>query len=159
MPSPPTIPHQPLVAGPVRRAFHTLVALVGWVLFLYWWWIVFRRVNPTEVRFTLWFIGLAMVAIVLSTALWAGHNLRVFRRKGPRTQLRAITPDYSHDSVGRRVDMPGVPADCLTAPVVVVRIEDGAKVYLPVMPHGAAPRHGTAAKILPLPPTGTEGRR
>lgn len=136
---------QPIIGGTVRRAFHTLVALAGWVLFIYWWWIVFRRVSPLEVRFTLWFIGLSLAAIVLSTALWAAHNLRVFRRKGPRTQLRDITPDFTHDTVGRRVDMPGVPDDCRTAAVVIVRIVDGAKVYRPQGPTGGTPRPASGA--------------
>ncbi|MEQ1831581.1 MAG: hypothetical protein ABL977_00895 [Candidatus Eisenbacteria bacterium] len=149
--------HAPVVAGPVRRAWHTLVALAGWVLFIYWWWIVFQRVSRDEVRWTLWFIGLALAAIVLSTALWAAHNLRVWKRKGPRIQLRDITPDFSHDTIGRRVDLPGVPEDCRTAAVVVVRIEDGAKVYRPLPPRGGAP--GRTAKIVSLPPTGTEGSR
>jgi hypothetical protein len=134
MTAPPPSSLQPIVAGPVRRAFHTLVSLAGWVLFVYWWWIVFRRVSPVEVRFTMWFIGLALVAIVLSTALWAAHNVRVFRRKGPRTKLREIAEDYSHDTVGRRVDMPGVPGDCASAPLVIIRIVDGAKVYRLVPP-------------------------
>lgn len=140
MTAPPPLSQHPIVGGPVRRAFHTLVALAGWVLFIYWWWIVFRRVSPLEVRFTLWFIGLSLAAIVLTTALWAAHNLRVFRRKGPRTTLRDITPDFTHDTVGRRVDMPGVPGDCRTAPVVIVRIVDGAKVYRPQGPTGGTPR-------------------
>lgn len=157
MHAPPTLSQQPIVGGPVRRALHTLIALAGWVLFIYWWWIVSRRVSPSEVRWTMWFIGLAMAAIVLSTALWAAHNLRVFRRKGPRTQLRDITPDFTHDTVGRRIDMPGVAGDCLTAAIVVVRIEDGAKVYRALPPTGGAPAR--AAKILPLPTTGTGGSR
>ena len=78
MHAPPTLSQQPIVGGPVRRALHTLIALAGWVLFIYWWWIVFRRVSPGEVRWTMWFIGLAMAAIVLSTALWAIKALALF---------------------------------------------------------------------------------
>src|SRR5690349_14935307 len=129
MPTPIILPRQPLRGGPGRRAFHSLVALAGWVLFVYWWWLVLQRVTRTEVRFTLWFIVLALVVIVVATMLWAFHNVRLFRRKGARRQVPVATQDSSHDSIGRPVGMPAVPEECRTASLIVVRIEDGSKVY------------------------------
>ena len=131
---------KPLQAGPVRQAFHTLVALGGWVLFVYWWWLVFRRVRPTEIQFTLWFIALSLAAIVLVTALWAIHNVRLFRGKPARTQVRAVEQDSSRDSIGRPVGMPAVPEECFTASLIVIRIEDGSKVYRPTVIRGTPPR-------------------
>ena len=130
---------EPIQAGPVRRVLHTVVALAGWVVFVYWWWLVFRRVNDTEVRYTLWFIAIALFVIVFVTALWAVHNLVVFRRRGPRTKVREVQEDFSHDSVGRPVNMPQVPHECLTSEVVVVRIADGTKIYDPVASTGTTP--------------------
>ncbi len=125
----PTRRQKPLEAGPVRQAIHALVTLAGWGLFLWWWWLVMQRVSRDEMTFTAWFIALSLVAIVLSTVLWSFHNMRLFRRKGPRTHLRDAGPDLTHDTVGRPVDLPAVPETCLSAREIVIRIEDGHKVY------------------------------
>jgi hypothetical protein len=140
MTTPPSGHKGPLVAGPIRRVFHTLVALGGWVLFVYWWWLVFRHVSPTAIRFTLWFLALSLAAIVLVTALWAIHNVRMFRRKAARTHVRSVHEDSSHDSIGRPVGLPAIPEECLTASLIVVRIEDGSKVYRPTIIRTAPPK-------------------
>jgi hypothetical protein len=135
---------EPLRAGPIRRVFHTLISLAGWALFLYWWWLVLQRVSPAEIRFTAWFVAISLVVIVLVTALWASHNLRLFQRKGARTQQRPGTQDSSRDSVGRPVGMPAVPEEYRTASMIVVRIEGGTKMYRPTIVRNPAPR-------LPIP--------
>jgi cytoskeletal protein RodZ len=124
---------EPLRASPIRRVLHTLIAVAGWVLFGYWWWLVMQRVSQAEVRFTAWFVAIALVVIVLVTALWASHNLRLFKRKGPRTQLRPSAHDGSRDTIGRPVGMPAVPDEYRSASLIVVRIEDGIKVYRPTI--------------------------
>ena len=140
MSSPPIRSNQPLQAGRARRALHTLVSLAGWALFFYWWWLVLRRVAPAEVQFSLWFITISLVAIVLITALWAFHNVRLFRRKGARTRVTPAVQDSSRDSVGRPVGMPAVPEECLSASLILVRIEDGTKVYRPTILRSTLPR-------------------
>jgi hypothetical protein len=139
---------EPLEAEPGRRVLHTVLAMIGWVLFAYWWWLVFRRVNATEVRYTLWFIGIALAVITLVTALWALHNLRVARRFGPRTKMREVREDFSRDTVGRPVTLPAVPHECLTAPFILVRIEDGTKVYESRAAGGRTPAPGLL-KVVP----------
>ena len=132
----------PFRASPPRRLFHMLIAVAGWALFVYWWWIVFHRVSRSEVRFTLVFVALSLVLIVGATALWAWHNVRIFRRKGPRTHVREVTPDYSRDRIGRPVTFPQTPLDRLTAPVVHVRFRLEGKSYMPAAtlpPRAAAP--------------------
>jgi len=126
----------PIHAGPSRRAFHTLVAIAGWALFVYWWWLVVQRVSAHEIRFTLLVIGIALGVILVLTALWVVHNIRIFRIRGPRQQMRPVAQDSSHDTVGRNVQFPAVPEDCLSAAVVHVRIRDGAKLYLPATAGG-----------------------
>ena len=123
---------EPLQAEPLRRIFHTVIAVAGWVLFLYWWWLVFRRVNDTEVSYTLWFIAIALYIIVAVTVVWALHNVLIFRRRGPRTKVREVQEDFSRDTVGRPVNMPKLSQECLDADVVVVRIADGTKIYEPL---------------------------
>lgn len=122
----------PLRAGTARRALHAVIALAGWVLFAHWWWIVFGRVSAREIRFTLLFIAVALVVVVGLTAWWAFHNLRIFRtRQARRRRVCEATPDPPRDGVGREVHLPPPPEDCRTARIVLVRIEDGTKVYVP----------------------------
>ena len=137
-------PHTPPVtAGPARRVFHTLIALAGWAVFAYWWWIVFHRVSSREVRFTALFVAGSLVVIVLATLLWAWHNLRIFKRKGPRMNVRDATYDFSHDGVGRPVTFPDRGPDRSAAPVIYVRWGEDGKHYDPAA--GLPPRTGPAA--------------
>ena len=128
----PPAKREPIQAEPARQLFHAVIAVAGWAVFAYWWWLVFRRVNATEVRYTVWFLAVALFVIVFVTALWALHNKMLFRRLGPRTKLREVQEDFSRDTVGRPVDMPAVPEECLTADIIVIRIEGQTKVYQPV---------------------------
>ena len=131
----------------MRRAFHVALSVAGWVLFVYWWWLVFRRVGETEIRYTLLFIAFALAIIVLLTAIWAVHNLRISRIRGPRMKVREVARDFSRDSVGRAVEFPAAPGECRTSPVVQVRVVNGIKVDVASGPGGqpAAPavRKGT----------------
>ena len=161
----------PYRAGPARRVLHALIALAGWVLFVYWWWLVFRRVSGQEIRYTVLFVAIALVVIVGLTAVWAFHNLRISRRRGRRRRPREVTPDLSRDSVGREVRLPTIPSDCLNARVVTVRIQDGTKVYAPAgaawpeaaprpaTTPGSAPGPPAAIKASPLPAAAREGKR
>lgn len=129
MPTPPASRTGPLESGPVRQVIHIVFIIAGWCLFVWWWWLVMQRVSRAEMEFTGWFIALSLVVIVLSTSLWAFHNVRLFRRKGPRQNLRVVTADLTHDTVGRPVDMPEVAEECLTSREIVIRIEGDKKVY------------------------------
>ncbi len=119
----------PIEAGPARKVLHVLITIVGWLLFLYWWWLVFHRVSRQEVRFTALFIAISLAIIVLVTLAWAWHNLRIFKRRGPRQNNREAKADFSHDGVGRNVVYPPGGIDLKTAPVVRVRFVEGEKRY------------------------------
>lgn len=118
----------PVEAGPGRRVFHTLLAVAGWVLFGYWWWLVFHRVSGQEVRFTALFIAFSLAIIVLVTAAWAFHNLSIYARRGPRKRIREVRPDFSHDRVGRDVTFRDA-ASLQRAAVVYVGLGETGKVY------------------------------
>ena len=124
----------PRVAGRGRRVFHTLIALAGWALFVYWWWIVVHRVSLHEVQFTVLFVLVALVLCIAITGLWVLHNLSIFRRRGQRTKVREATLDYSRDPLGRTVTFDAPPASLLEAPVVRVLVEDRTKSFRPMGP-------------------------
>jgi hypothetical protein len=123
----------PLEAPPARQFLHGVFAAAGWVLFVWWWWIVLQRVSVFEVRFTVWFLVISLVIIAGVTALWAVHNQRIFQRKGARMGLPIVEEDHSRDVLGRPVEFTTSLEDCLTASVIVVRLEEGRKVYQPTL--------------------------
>jgi hypothetical protein len=119
----------PRQAGPARRVLHTLITLAGWALFLYWWWIVVHRVSGRELRFTALFIAVSLAIIVFATLAWAWHNLRIFKRRGPRLKVRESIPDFSHDGIGRTIEYGNGRLDRQSAAVVYVRFSDDGKSY------------------------------
>ena len=123
----------PLEAPPARQFLHGVFAASGWVMFVWWWWIVLQRVSMFEIRFTVWFLAVSLVIIAGVTAVWAVHNRRIYQQKGARTGLRVIEEDHSRDVLGRPVEFPPSPEDCLTASVVIVRVEKDRKVYHPAL--------------------------
>lgn len=116
-------------AGPVRRTIHLLVALAGWVLFTYWWWLVMRQTGRDQIVWTLTFIAISLAVIVLATVLWVVHNVRLSRRKGPRLKV-GTRP--AGERAGTRTPAP-LPqrgdAGLTTSPLVRVVVEGGTKAY------------------------------
>ena len=138
----------PIEASRPRQLLHALVAVAGWCLFAWWWWLVFRRVSHIEIRFTLWFIAIALAIVVLLTILWVFHNLRIVARKSARVTVRDQVPAVSRDTIGREVQMPSLPTEYLAAAVVCVSLDGNAKVYRVELPHrevAAASHEGAAS--------------
>jgi hypothetical protein len=127
----PARPQPPSQASPGRRLFHLLLAIAGWVLFVYWWILVLGRVSREEVRFTGIFILVTAVVVVAVTAIWSIHNRMLYRRKGPRTHVRIVPEDYTRDRLGRHVSFAGTPEALRTDPFVLIRLEHEGKTYRP----------------------------
>jgi hypothetical protein len=106
-----------------------MVAAAGWLLFLYWWWLVLARLDPAHVRFTLLFIGITLVVCVALTAGWALHNLRIFRRKTPRDHVPTATYEFKRDRLGRHLFFADRAELVARAQVVQIRLEHEGKVY------------------------------
>jgi hypothetical protein len=132
----------PTQAPPLRRALHAVLAFLGWVMFVYWWWLVFKRVDPHELRFTAWFVGVSLLVVVLATAAWAWHNLEIFRQRGPRRGVRAAAPKFARDRVGREVSLTSRPEDLQQAAIVTVRLTGASKTYETARAVPPAPRPG-----------------
>ena len=126
--SPPNI-RAPLEAPPARQFLHGVLAAAGWVLFVWWWWIVLQDVTPSQVRFTSWFLLISLVIIASVTALWASHNQRIHQAKGARQGLPEVREDFSRDVLGRPVEYPTSLEECQTAAIIIVRLEEGRKIY------------------------------
>ena len=111
------------------RLLHLLLALAGWVLFVYWWLIVFRRVTPAEIRFTLIFLAAAAAIVVLVTSFWVFHNKSLFRRRNARLRPIEVSSAVKHDAIGRRVRFAESRDALAQSALVRVQMEAGEKVY------------------------------
>jgi glucan phosphoethanolaminetransferase (alkaline phosphatase superfamily) len=111
------------------RLLHLVLALAGWVLFVYWWLIVFRRVTPTEIQFTLIFLVAAAAVIVLVTAFWVFHNQSLFRKRNARVKSIVASTSVKHDAIGRRVRFAESRDTLADSALVRVQMEAGEKVY------------------------------
>jgi hypothetical protein len=94
----------------IKGLFHTLLTVLTWILFAYWW----NKVIP-------------QISVEV-TLLWVRYNIGIFRRKGPRKNLPSVSEEREADYLGRRLDHPGY--DFLKdAPLVVVSREEDRKNF------------------------------
>lgn len=110
----------------VRGAFHGLIALLGWVLFVYWWHLVIPQVTGGEALAALIFIGSTFLATVVVTLSWVSYNIGIFRRKGPRKALPDVSEYRDADVLGRTIDRP-VDGSLFEARVIVIAVDGDRK--------------------------------
>jgi hypothetical protein len=105
-----------------------LLAIAGWLIFAVGWWRVIAEDGWPFSAETIAILVAVAVAIFLATAAWVWHNRAIYRRKGPRSAVRPVRRCYTHDRLGRPLDLD---ADRLaSARVIVVSVtEDGTKKY------------------------------
>jgi hypothetical protein len=118
----------------LRRIAHLALAFAGWFVFSWWWWLVIGRVSRDEVRYTVLFVGLTLVVCVGLTGLWAFHNLRLFRRRGPRTHVRTTSESYTHDRRGREIEFEAPLERLRLEPQVWITIDEDRKRYDSTVP-------------------------
>ncbi|HER43608.1 MAG TPA: hypothetical protein ENO08_04025 [Candidatus Eisenbacteria bacterium] len=94
----------PETGSPVRLVLHVALALLGWVLFVYFWRVVGERGLSPGVLLSLVAMAVFLAAVIISTTLWIVHNLniaRTNRRKGGRA-----VPEfpYRRDKIGYTIE-------------------------------------------------------
>ena len=112
----------------IKGIFHTFLAVMTWLLFFYWWNQVIPQISVEDASVAFLAIFLTLLITSVLTLLWVRHNLGIFRRKGPRKGLPAVSEEIHSDSLGRIHDLPG--CDSLKgAPVVVISREGDRKRF------------------------------
>jgi hypothetical protein len=88
---------------PKRRARVLRSFLLGaaWALFVWSWVEVLGETSPDAMRASAILVGSAFVTVVAVTWWWIAHNLRIYRKKGPRKSVPAVRRDFSTDFLGR----------------------------------------------------------
>ncbi len=111
----------------LRGICHALVALGAWVLFFYWWDEVLGFTRGRDVIRVLIFLGITVSATTLINLVWVGHNVRIYRRKGPRTRVPEISQERENDSLGRPIHL-AAPESIRRCPVVTVSADEKEKI-------------------------------
>jgi len=84
-----------------RRWLHVAIAVSGWALFGYWWWIVAHRTSQREVALSAVFLAVTLVLVLGTTGFWVLHNRGIHRRKGARQTPPPESPEATQDALGR----------------------------------------------------------
>jgi hypothetical protein len=88
----------------VRLVLHVALAVLGWVLFIYFWRIVGERGLSPGALISLVAMAVFLAAVVISTTLWIMHNLKIARsnRRKDRRDVPELT--YRHDKIGYLIE-------------------------------------------------------
>ena len=87
--------------NPVRRAFHLVASLLGWVAFGYGWFFIFWRPLDRSAISTFELLLLVLLGIITVNALWVSFNQEMYRQRPLRTRLRTVTVAGTTDRLGR----------------------------------------------------------
>ncbi|MEI7465368.1 MAG: hypothetical protein WCJ87_08485 [Burkholderiales bacterium] len=110
----------------LRKLFHLVVVVVGWVGFVWLWLLVVSR--PWESQGLTWLIVASTVVVPVITGAWVLHNRSLYRRKGERQSVAVVDMKYSYNWYGREVRADWPVLRCSRA--VIVEVDRGQKRYL-----------------------------
>jgi hypothetical protein len=84
-----------------RTLLQPVLLTAAWLLFAWSWSEVLGKTSPSAMRSSAILVGVAFVSVVAVTWWWIAHNLRIYRKKGPRKSVPAVQRDFSKDFLGR----------------------------------------------------------
>ncbi len=119
---------QPEGGSRPRIVFHVVIAVLGWILFAYFWRVVGERGLSSGVIISLVAMAIFLATVIIMTTLWIVHNIRI-SRSDRRTGNRPVAEFlYQQDKIGQTIEGEGF--DTLrSADMIEVAIKDGKKIY------------------------------
>jgi hypothetical protein len=85
------------------QILHTVIVAAAWVLFVAFWIEVVGRTSAETMALSVAVVGVSLMVTVGLTTLWIYHNLRIFRKKGPRRSVPRVVVELRSDFLGRRL--------------------------------------------------------
>jgi len=85
-------------------ARRVVVGVVSWFVLGVAWWVVLER-DPRTWWYELAVPAVSLLVVTVLTLAWVRHNLGIYERKGPRRGVPGVEAPWTHDSLGRRLDL------------------------------------------------------
>ena len=115
-----------------RRFLHALVGAAFWLVFALLWVDLVQDGAATTANLsrTLLFVGLIAALVLAITGAWVRHNVRLYRRRGPRPGSPLLPPRTDADRLWRTVvwDLPGGHLRAVETAHLVVDLDPAAAV-------------------------------
>ena len=87
----------------MRNILHALLAVLLWVVFGFYWYLVANRGMNQDTRTALFTLSVLSIFSALGMSIWIYHNERIYRKLGRRSGRRANISVPSFDYMGRWV--------------------------------------------------------
>ncbi len=118
----------PESGSPMRLVMQVALAVLGWVLFVYFWRIVGERGLSPGAMISLVAMAVFLAVVIVSTTLWIVHNLNIARTN--RRKGRREVPDlpYRQDKIGCTIENEDFES-LKGARFIEIDIEGDRKVY------------------------------
>jgi len=84
-----------------RTILHTILAILLWSVFGYYWYIVVQRPVSDHTRVALVAVGSIVAVLTLFSSWWVYHNLRIARQSERRLRRREQVMAPERDFLGR----------------------------------------------------------
>lgn len=108
------------------RMLHPLLVAAMWGVFIWSWARVVRGATASDVVDTMILVASILLVVVVLTMLWVGHNVSIYRKKGPRRSLATVEFTCDRDFLGREIEAEW--ALIAASQVVEVEIVEGRKI-------------------------------
>jgi len=123
----------------VRLVLHVAFAVLGWILFIYFWRIVGERGLSSGVLISLVAMAVFLAVVIISTTLWIVHNLRIARTNRRVGNREVPELAYRRDKIGCTIDNEDFES-LKGARFIEVNVAEDRKIYRSVRRESVAAR-------------------
>ena len=105
----------------LQSSLQWVAVAAGWALFGWSWVRVAETTPASTVLWSVAAVAVIAVGVMAITTAWIAHNIRIYRRKGPRRAVPPVEREFRRDFLGRELagDWPALYDAALIAVVVV----------------------------------------
>ncbi len=92
----------------MRHIIHTVVSILMWLLFGYYWLVVSRREIGNDTIQALGVLSIVIILGILGTLWWVAHNKRLAKRNRRNTPPPAVPEPFDVDYLKRPIIAPDI---------------------------------------------------
>ena len=142
-------------ASSIRALVQLVLVVIGWFLFLWAWVSVMRYTAPETVAVTTILLAAFAVVVEAINLLWIRHNMKIYKKKGPRENVPQVRYEFRRDFSDRRLaaDWQSLQGEAL----IIVSFDDGQKTFTPYRQEPTAEKLASYSRLRDVP-TSPEGK-